>query len=86
MEPFRRYVDYHKLYFLKSKKAFFDSLEKSEDANVNEKNKQAFELVFETLTAQLKQEDKAIEKMEMRKYFSDHRNKVQPLVVMGLDF
>jgi hypothetical protein len=86
MESYRRYTDYHKLYFLKSKKAFFDSLEKTEDANVNEKNRLAFEFVFETLTAQLRQEDKAIEKMAMRKYYMTNRNEVVPVVLMGYDY
>jgi GTPase SAR1 family protein len=86
MESFRRYIDYHKLYYLKSKTAFFNTLEKSEDTNVNEKNKQAFNLVFETLSTQLKQEDKTIEKMQMRDYYSAPNKIVQPLVIMGIDF
>ena len=79
MEPFRRFTDYHKLYYLKSKHAFLNSLDKTEDSTIVEKNKQVFDFVFETLTSQLKQEDKAVEKMQMREYFMKYENQVSVL-------
>jgi hypothetical protein len=79
MESFRRFTDYHKLYYLKSKNAFLNSLEKTEDTNVIEKNKQVFDFVFETLTSQLKQEDKAVEKMQMREYYMKPDNLVMSI-------
>jgi hypothetical protein len=80
MESFRRYIDYQKLYYVKARREFLEHVEKSggsdDQANYLSKNKQAFDLVFETLAEQLKQEDKAIEKMRMRLFYhNDKTNK-----------
>jgi hypothetical protein len=87
MESFRRYIDYQKLYYIRAKRAFMDQVEKAEGIeerdNYISKHRQAFDLVFETLAEQLKQEDKAIEKMTMRDYYHNGSKRVVKNVFLG---
>jgi hypothetical protein len=78
MESYRKFIDYKKLYYLRAKRSFIEQIEKDavnkdDQSNFIAKNKQAFDIVFESLNEQLKKEDKAVEKMRMREYYHNGR-------------